>query len=234
MARSRSPVSTPAPEPAAPLPTALLSGPRLFAQTLALTEPVAWRYLGVAALSAALSGLAYAALVRPAVLLAAAVDGSTAPMLVHITNVMGGTFLGMFTFLLMWGLGWLGAGRAARPAEVFGASFALLPPLYLIVTVLAFLIPDSAWRPGAAALAAAGSDPQAVQRAALAGLRTTAPAFLLLAVTLLGTAAQCALAYPAFRELTGRPGRALAGAALPLLPALAVGVIALGPLLFSR
>jgi len=239
MARSRSasPSSSRPPaasDPPAPLPTEFLTGPRVFARRLAPTDPVAWRYLGVTVLSAALSGVAYAALVSPAVNLAASVAGGASPLLVHVTNAVGGAFLAMFTFLLMWLLGWLGAGRAGRAAEVYGASFALLPPLYLLVTVVAFLTPRDAWMPAAGALAQAGSDNQAVQRLALAGLARTPAAFLLLAVTMLGTAAQCALSFPAFRELTGRPGRALLGALLPLLPALAVGFIALAPLLFQR
>ncbi|MBZ9750374.1 hypothetical protein K7W42_05800 [Deinococcus sp. HMF7604] len=222
------------PSPDAPLSTALLTGPRLFARTLAPTEPLAWRYLGVVGLAAVLSGVAYAALVRPAVTLAAQVAGGTAPLAVHATNALGGTFLTMFTFLLLWGLGRLGAGRAGRPAEVYGASFALLPPLYVLVTVLALLTPASAWHPTAAALAGAAEDARRVQQLALAGLARTPAAFLLLAVTMLGTLAQSGLAFAAFRELTGHAGRALAGALLPLLPALVVGFIALAPLLLSR
>jgi hypothetical protein len=38
----------------------------------------------------------------------------------------------------------------------------------------------------------------------------------------------------AFRELTGRSGRAALGALLPLLPALTVGFIALAPVLLAR
>ncbi|MFC6662256.1 hypothetical protein [Deinococcus multiflagellatus] len=148
--------------------------------------------------------------------------------------MLGGAFLTLFTYGLMWGLGRLGAGRAGRAAEVYGASFALLPPLYLLVTALALLTPEAAWRPDPAALAQAGENSRKVQQLALAGLAQTAPAALLLAVTVLGTAAQCALAFPAFAVLTGRPARAAAGTLLPLLPALAVGFIALAPLLFSR
>lgn len=231
---ARAPASAPPPAPAAPLPTTFLMGPRVFARQLAPTEPAPLRYLGIAGLSAALSGVAYAALVSPAVRLAAEAAGGTSPLAAHATNVLGGAFLTLFTYGLMWGLGRLGAGRAGRAAEVYGASFALLPPLYLLVTVLALLTPEAAWRPEAAALAQAGENSRRVQQLALAGLAQTAPAALLLAVTVLGTAAQCALAFPTFAVLTGRPARAAAGALLPLLPALAVGFIALAPLLFSR
>ncbi|PTA66679.1 hypothetical protein [Deinococcus arcticus] len=231
---ARAPASAPAPAPAAPLPTVFLTGPRVFARQLAATEPTPLRYLGVAGLSAALSGVAYAALVSPAVNLAAGLAGGVSPVATHATNVLGGTFLTLFTYGLMWGLGRLGAGRAGRAAEVYGASFALLPPLYLLVTVLALLTPDSAWRPDAAALAQAGENSRRVQQLALAGLAQTPAAALLLAVTLLGTAAQCALAFFAFAVLTGRRLRAAAGALLPLLPALAVGFIALAPVLLSR
>ena len=240
MARSRKPrpdvpaaATTPV-QADAPLPASILAGPRLFARSLAPTEPLAWRYLGVVALAAVLSGGAYAALVRPAVNLAAEVAGGASPLATHALNVIGGAFLSMFTFLLMWGLGLLGAGRSGRPAEVFGATFALLPPLYVLVIVLSFLIPDGAWRPAADALAAVGKDPNAAQRLGLAGLKTTSAAFLLLVVTLAAPLVQSGLAFVAFRELTGRAGRAALGALLPLLPALAVGFISLAPVLLAR
>ena len=234
MARTRIRPPDPLPilnEPAAPLPTLLLTGPRVFAAALAPTTPRAWRYGAVVVLSSVLSGLAYTLVVRHATVHAATVAGTPVPGLpALLVDVLGGMFLGLLTAVLMWGLGFLGAGRAARSAEVYGASFALLPPLWLLVILWTLLTPAAAWLPDAAALQAAGSNLGNLQ---IAGLRTAAgtqAGFLLLVVTLLGTVAQCALAFPALRVLTGKPLRAALGSLLPLLPALLVQFVGVAPL----
>ncbi|WP_309570364.1 hypothetical protein [Deinococcus sp.] len=236
MARTRKRTRPPDPlpdvnEPPAPLPTQFLTGPRVFAAALAPTTPRAWRYLPVVVLSSVLSGLAYALVVRHAMVNAATVAGTPVPGLPSVLiDVLGGTFLGLLTAVLMWGLAFLGAGRAARPAEVYGASFALLPPLWLLVIVWTLLTPAAAWVPGAAALQAAEKTLSDVQ---VAGLRTAAgtqAGVLLLLVTVLGTAAQCVLTYPALRTLNRNPGRAALGSLLPLLPALLVQFVGIAPL----
>lgn len=210
-------VPAPLPDSGAPLPTALLSGPRIFAQHLQGVAPRWWRYAGVAALSSVLSGVAYAVLVRQA---------SVSPVL----DVLGGTFLGALSFVLMWGLGHLGAGREGRAAEVYGATFALLPPLWLLVIVWTLLTPAAAWAPQGAGAGASADD---LSRAALRAAGGTQAGFLLMLVALLGTLAQFGLALPALLTLTGQPGRALLGILLPLLPVLAVQLVSIAPLLIA-
>ncbi|PNY83066.1 hypothetical protein [Deinococcus koreensis] len=227
---ARRPPVPPAPAAAsAPLPTTLLSGPRVFAGQLQASEPRWWRYAAVVVLSSVLSGVAYALLVRH-------VPGSGP--LSPLVNVLGGTFLGGLSFVLMWGLGHLGAGRAGRAAEVYGATFALLPPLWLLVIVWTLLTPAIAWLPQGNSGAGRALDQAALAQAApaQAALRAaggTQAGALLMLVTLLGTAAQFALAFPAFLRLTGQPGRALLGALLPLLPALLVQFVGIAPLVVA-
>ncbi|GHF33593.1 hypothetical protein HNQ07_000247 [Deinococcus metalli] len=218
-------------EPPAPLPTALLTGPRVFARELAPTTLRAWRYLGVVVLSSVLSGVAYTLVIRHATVWAATTAGATVPGASSvIIDVLGGTFLGLLTAVLMWGLGFVGAGRAGRAAEVYGASFALLVPLWVLVIVWALLTPAAAWLPSAAAARAAGTELADLQIAGLRAAAGTQAGALLLLVTLLGTAAQCVLTFPAFATLTGKPVRAALGSVLPLLPALLVQFVGVAPL----
>lgn len=215
MARRPAP---PPPAAPAPLPTTLLTGPRVFGRELQATEPRWWRYAGVVVLSSVLSGVAYTLLVRFV---------STSGPLTPLVNVLGGTFLGLLSFVLMWGLGRLGAGKAGRAAEVYGASFALLPPLWLLVIVWTLLTPVAAWLPQVTPPAGE------LERATLRAAAGTQAGFLLMLVSLLGTVAQFGLALPAFLTLTGQPGRAVLASLLPLLPVLVVQFVGIAPLLIA-
>lgn len=231
MARPSRPkaASVPVPPPPALLPTDILTGPAQFAARLSATEVRPQRFVGVVLLSALLSGVAYALLVAPAANLAAqAVENGPPVLLTHLTNAFGGLFLGVLTSLVLWGVGHLCARGPGRAAEVYGATFSLLPPLYALVMVLTLLLPP----PGLAEQM--GGAARQIERAALHVTAHTPAALALYAVSLLGTAAQGALAYPAFRALTGEPGRAALASTLPLLPALAVQLLGLAPLLFNR
>lgn len=224
--------SAPPQEPTAPLPAELLTGPGEFAARLAPTEPVGWRYLGVVAVAGVLAGVSYALLVRPAANLAAEVARTAAPgVLTHVTNVVGGMFLTALTFALMWALGRLGGGRESRSGEVYGASFAVFLPLYLLVIVWTLLTPGVAFEPAAVT---GGGDAASVENAALRAAARTPAALALLTVTVVGLVVQFLLAYQALRVLTGSVPRALAGTLLPVLPALAVQLIAISPLLSHR
>ncbi|THF67810.1 hypothetical protein E7T06_19350 [Deinococcus sp. Arct2-2] len=232
-------IPPPASDPA-PLPIDLLTGPRGFGTQLAKSEPIWWRYWAAVIIPAVLSGVAYALLVRPAANLAAELTkAASPPLIVHVTNAFGSVFLTVLTFAIMWGLGRLGAGRGqslrgSRVPEIFSASFALLVPLYLLVIVLTLSTPAGAWVPAGPALAAAGQNPRLIQLAALASAAQTSGALALGIVTVLGTVAQCVLAFFALRQTVGNTGRAALGALLPLLPALLVGFIAIAPLLLAR
>ena len=245
-ARPAPPVPAPSPDPT-PLAVDLLTAPRQFGRALGRADTVWWTYWPVPVVTALLSGVAYALLLRPGLnlaatetLRAAGQSGSAAPtFLSHVTNAFGSVFLALITLGLMWGLGRLGAGRGqdprgARVPEIFSASFALLAPLYLLVIVLVLATPAASWVLPAAAVEAAQGNLLELQRAGLHSAAQTPAALALFVVTLLGTAAQCALAYPALRETTGSAARAALGAGLPLLPALAAQLVGVAPLLIAR
>jgi hypothetical protein len=230
-------LSPPAPLPEPPTPATLLVSPRSFASQLREVDLVWWRYVWVPVVAGLLGGLAYTLLVRHAAVFAATHSDAAAPgFATYAVNTLGTTFLSVFVFVLMWGLGRVGSGFGGRAAEVYGASFALMPPLYLLVIVVTLLTPAAAFVPGPSAVAAfpPGGDPRVLERLALAQTFQTSAGFGLVVVTLLGTAAQFGFVYAALRHLTERPVQAVMGTLLPLLPALATGLIAVSPLLFAR
>ncbi|SEJ14334.1 hypothetical protein SAMN04488058_104121 [Deinococcus reticulitermitis] len=239
MARSRSQPLPPAPPPPPPLAAELLSRPAAFGAEVVRSGAPAWHYWPAVLVSGLLAGLCYALLLRPGINLAAQTAAGPAglpPVLTHVTNGLGSLFLTAVGFGVLWGLGRLGAGPGrepggARAAQIFGASFALFVPLYLLVLALIVLTPAPAWVPDAAAVRQAGGDLLALQRAATVSAAQTPAALALILVSLLGTAAQCALAFPALRAAGGR---AAPGALLPLLPALGVQLLGLLPLLLAR
>ncbi len=227
--------STPTPLPDPPTPATLLVSPRSFVRQLQEVDLVWWRYIWVAGVAGLLGGLAYTLLVRHAAAFAAANSETAAPnFATYAVNILGTTFLSVFIFVLMWGFGRVGAGFKGRAAEVYGASFALMPPLYLLVIVVTLLTPAAAFLPDAASLGALGSDPRVLERAALAQTFQTSAGFALVVVTLLGTAAQFGFVYAAMRQLTDKPIQAVMGTLLPLLPALIIQLIGVSPLLFAR
>ncbi len=231
-ARKPSP-SAPLPEP--PTPATLLVSPRSFAAQLGEVDLVWWRYVWVPVVAGLLGGLAYTLLARHAAVFAAAHSDAASPnFATYAVNTLGTTFLNVFIFVLMWGLGRVGAGFKGRAAEVYGASFALMPPLYLLILLVTWLTPAAAFVPDAASVSALGSDPRVLERAALAATAQTSAGFGLVVVTLLGTLAQFGFVYAAFRHLTERPVQAVMGTVLPLLPALIIGLIGVSPLLFAR
>ncbi|MDV6374122.1 hypothetical protein [Deinococcus arenicola] len=226
--------SAPAPLPDPPTPATLLVSPRSFVAQLREVDLVWWRYVWVAGVAGLLGGIAYTLLVRHATAFAAANSDMAGPGLAsYAVNILGTTFLNIFIFALMWGLGRVGAGFTGRAAEVYGASFALMPPLYLLVIIVTQFTPAADFMPSAAA-SALGNDPRVLERAALAATAQTSAGFALVVVTLLGTLAQFGFVYAAFRQLTDRPIQAVMGTLLPLLPALVIQLIGVSPLLFSR
>ena len=247
MARKKNTQPAVAPPPSPPLPADILTHPRAFGQQLRQAETTSWQYWPALVVTGLLAGIAYALLVRPGLNLAAAEAARAATekniplpgVLTHITNAFGTFFLTMLTFLTMWGLGRLGTGpgpdtRGPKVAEVYSATFALLPPLYLLTTALILLTPASAWAFTPQQVTDAGGDALKLQQAAMHNAART-PAFLaFLVASLLGTLAQFGLAYAALRETVKNNGRALLGVLLPLLPALLIQFIGIAPLLFAR
>ncbi|WP_104990116.1 YIP1 family protein [Deinococcus sp. NW-56] len=218
MARPR---PTPAPPPTAPLAAELLSGPAAFFERLRQVPPLPWRYALPPVLAALLAGVVYALLLRPVV--GATAQGAAA-FASYAVNVFGTFFLTVVGAALMAGLGWLGAGREGRAPEVYGATFVLLPPLYLTLSVLVLLSGTDLGliRVDGAALS---------QRELLEAVMQGGLARVTVLLLLLAPLAQFALAYRGFLTLTGDRRRALLGTLLPLLPVLAVTALGLAPLL---
>ncbi|WP_034384746.1 YIP1 family protein [Deinococcus sp. YIM 77859] len=213
------------PRPAPPA-AELLTAPRTFFERLRAAEPRVWRYLAPVLLSALLAGVLYALLLRPVVAALAGAAHAAPAFTAHVTNAFGSFFLTVLGAGAMAGLGALGAGREGRAAEVYGATFVLLPPVYLLLAVLLLVLPG----PEATA-AAPGTDLLAAQRVALRAVAQAPLTRLTVLVLLLATLAQCVLAYPGFLVLTGDRRRALLGTLLPLLPALGLTALSLAPLL---
>ncbi|EYB68544.1 hypothetical protein DEIPH_ctg021orf0061 [Deinococcus phoenicis] len=226
MARRPRPAPTPPPPPEAPPAAELLTAPRAFFERLRAAGPKAWRYVAPVLLAAVLAGVLYALLLRP-VVAATAGGGNLAPAFTaHVTNAFGTFFLTVFSAGLMAGLGHLGAGREGRAAEVYGATFVLLPPLYLGLAVLLLVLPQPHWPSFFLE-----SDVLHRQQTTLRALAHWPLTRVTVLVMLLGTLAQFAFAYRGFLTLTGDRRRALLGTLLPLVPALGLTGLGLAPLL---
>lgn len=227
MARRQRPAPPP-PPPAAPPAAELLTAPRTFFERLRAAEPRVWRYVAPVLLSALLAGVLYALLLRPVVAVAAGAEHAAPAFTAHVTNAFGTFFLTVLGAGAMAGLGTLGAGREGRAAEVYGATFVVLPPLYLLLAVLLLV-----WPGPEATAATPGTDLLTAQREALRAVVQTPLARLTVLVLLLAPLAQFALAYWGLLTLTGDRRRALLGTLLPLLPVLLLTALGLAPLLVA-
>lgn len=232
-----------APPPPPPLPAELLTSPGAFGLKLSQASTVAWQYWPAPVVAALLAGMAYALLMRPGLNLAAAealaagnADAFSPTVLTHVVNAFGTFFLTILTFLTMWGLGRLALkpARQARVPEVYSATFVLLIPLYLLVVILIFLTPASAFALNPAAVTAAQGQPLELQRAALSAAAHTPAALAFVLVTLLGTLGQFAYALPALKGTTGSARLPWRGVLLPLLPTLFIAGLGVAPLLVAR
>ncbi|GGJ73822.1 hypothetical protein [Deinococcus aquiradiocola] len=119
----------------------LIRRPHAFYEALKTLPPVPWRYAWLPALAGLASGVSGALLSR-AVLDSQAVTRSALPVaFLWGVTIFSSVFLSMLTWLVLWGMGHLGAGKDARSGEVYGTSF-LAPLLWSVVlAVLALLVP---------------------------------------------------------------------------------------------
>ncbi|GAA5514860.1 hypothetical protein Dcar01_03623 [Deinococcus carri] len=225
MARRTRPAPPP-PPPEAPPAAELLSNPRAFFERLRAAEPRAWRYVAPVLLAAALAGVLYAVLLRPVVAATAGLENATPAFTAHATNAFGTFFLTVLGAALMAGLGYLGAGREGRAAEVYGATFVLLPPLYLLLAALLLVLPQPEWPSFFLE-----SDALHRQQTTLRALAHWPLARIAVLLMLLAPLLQFALAYRGFLTLTDDRRRALTGTLLPLLPALGLTALGLLPVL---
>lgn len=197
----------------------LISRPGEFFAALSALPPNPWRYTWLVLLAGLASGLAAATTARATVAAQAALKmpGLSAPA-TYGTLVFSGVFLVAISWLLLWFLGNLGAGKAGRAAEVYGASFSpqLLWSLLLALLGLCIFPQVQAEPPHLSGLNAQQtalalqrySQDVAAQVAAHPALRLSR--FIGYGVYLW----QLALAYLGLRQLSG-PRQALAGVLYP-------------------
>ena len=125
---------------AAPGLAELLTRPTAFFQALGTLPPRPTRYLWLVALTSLISGISATLLARHALsaqsnLLSGAAGGvAISPLFGYGAAIFSGVFITALLWLLLWGLGTLGAGKEGRAAEVYGATF--LPSLLWAIILL--------------------------------------------------------------------------------------------------
>lgn len=119
----------------------LIRRPHAFYAALKELPAVPWRYIWLPALAGLAGGVSGALLSRRTLeSQALSLPGMSAATLFSVT-ILGSVLLSMLTWLVLWGMGQLGAGRAGRSGEVYGTSF-LAPLLWSVVlAVLALILP---------------------------------------------------------------------------------------------
>lgn len=224
-------MSAPAPQ----LPD-LITRPRSFFEALRSLPPRNGRYLWLVLLTGLVTGL-YAALsqrpLQDALSTLPGLPGGSSFALV--TGVVGGVLSSLVMWLLLWGLGSLGAGREGRAGEVFGASFVPSLVISLILLPLAALFPlqVNVAPPNFSGLEGAELS-AAIQRYSAELQRDLGRQPLSILGNVLTYAAlawQFYLAWLGFGVLTGDRARALRGTLIPLA---VLGVLALALWLLGR
>ena len=226
---------------AAPALTDLITQPGRFFTALGTLPPSPARYLWVVALTGLIGGVAATILARntlsaQSTLLSGATGGvSISPVFLYGSTVFAGLFLTALIWLLMWGLGALGAGQAGRAAEVAGATF--LPSLIFSVVLLpigALFAPElNVAAPNLSGLSGAALQ-RAIQAYSLKVQAVSAGQPVNAVTTYLGYAMyvwQAVLAFIGFRVLTGDQGKAIRGV---LIPVAVFAVLGVAGVLISR
>ena len=119
----------------------LIRRPHAFFGALQHLPPVPWRYAWLPAV-AGLAGGVSGALLSRAILesQARSLPGLPVGVLYGLTTILS-VAVSLVTWLALWGMGQLGAGREGRSGEVYAASF-LAPLLWsLVLAALALLLP---------------------------------------------------------------------------------------------
>lgn len=214
----------------------VISSPARFFEALKQQPPRPARFIWLVLLASLLSAVAGVLLSRN-VLSAQAINvGPQIPAVVTLgIGIVGATIVGLLSWLLLWGLGQLGAGPAGRAAEVYGASFIATLLFAIVLLPLAALFPpqinvpplDASGLEGSAALQAIREHTQKVQaeygRQPM-GIVGTYGGYLVYLW-------QFAIALIGFRTLTSSAGRAWRGV---LIPAGVFIVLGLGFWLLGR
>ncbi len=119
----------------------LIRHPHAFFGDLKGLPPVPWRYAWLPALAGLAGGISGSLLSRP-ILDSQALSLSGVPVaFLFALTIFGSVFFSMLMWLVLWGVGQLGAGKEGRSGEVYAASF-LAPLLWSVVlAVLALILP---------------------------------------------------------------------------------------------
>ena len=212
----------------------LLTQPSAFFQKLSALPPRPTRYLWLVALTSLVSGVATTLLSRNALqvqstLLSGASGGTPiSPLFNYGAAVFAAIFITALLWLLLWGLGTLGAGKEGRAAEVYGATFLpllvwaviLLPLAALFAPQITVPIPNLSGLSGLELQRAIQQYAQATQAELGSSLVSRLSTYLGYAVYLW----QFALAYIGFRVLTANAGKAWRGVLFPAALLLVVGL----------
>lgn len=232
---NRSKSAAPAP---APNLTDLLTQPKVFFEALGRLPASPARYLWLVALAIMLNSISTTVLARH--LLAAqsgALSGGAviSPLFSYGAAAFASIFISVLLWLVLWGLGTLGAGKEGRAAEVYGAVF--LPPLIWAIILLplaALFAPEI----NVAAPKLTGLEGLEFQKALQTYTQALQTAFNSSTISKVSTYAgyalyiwQFVLAFIGFRTLTGSPNKAWRGV---LFPAALLLVLVLASYLASQ
>ncbi|WP_424949990.1 hypothetical protein [Deinococcus sp.] len=214
----------------------LIRRPHAYFEALKRLPPAPWRIAWLPILAGLIGGVASVLLSRAILdtqlLSTSAALGIQLPgTLVYMLTVVFSAALSFVTWLILWGMGQLGAGKEARGGEVYGASF-LAPLLWsLALLALALLLPPQV---SVAAPKLGGLSGEA--------LRTATGKYTAEVLTQYGTSPlvrfsnvmtyavyllQFWLAYIGFQTLTGERARAWRGVLYPGVLFLVLGAAAL-------
>ncbi|AZI43224.1 hypothetical protein EHF33_11120 [Deinococcus psychrotolerans] len=216
----------------------LITQPRAFFEALGRLPAKPSRYLWLVALATLVGGISTTVLARH--LLSAqssALSGGLAisPLFGYGAAAFATTFISVLLWLLLWGLGTLGAGKEGRAAEVYGAVF--FPSLIWAILLLplgALFAPEIT----VAAPNLTGLSGLELQKALQPYTQALQASFNSLAISKVSTYVgyaiylwQFILAFIGFRVLTGNQTKAWRGV---LFPAALLAVLVLASYLVSK
>ena len=205
----------------------IITRPREFFTALKDTPPANTRYLWLVLLGGLITGLYSALSQRPVQEALAGIPGMPGGNLNMVIAVISSLILTLIIWLLLWGLGSLGAGKEGRPAEVFAAASlpALLLTLLLLPITALFPLHVNVPAPNFAGLE--GQElAQTIQRYSAALQRDVGGQPLSVigkVLTYAGMAWQFYLAWVGFNVLTADRSKAMKGVLIPLVVLVLLG-----------
>lgn len=212
---------------AAPNLLDLLLRPRDFFLALREQRPSAARFLWLVALSGLISGLYSALSQRPVQEAMHGIPGLPAGGAGFLIAVIGAVVVSLIVWLILWGLGSLGAGQEGRAGEVYGATFITSLLVCLVLLPLTALFPLHVNVPAPNFGALEGQElAKAIRQysqALQADLGKQPLSLMGRVLTYAAMAWQFWLAYVGFSVLTNDRQRALRGTLIPLVLLLLLG-----------